>query len=74
MGIRDGVHPYLSANASELGACVNSVYQALFPPLPHKSLGIGTRLPYTVNFKCAFKYFPKVERPHALAWAAARVQ
>ena len=25
--------------------------------------------PYTVNFKCAFKYFPKIERPrpHALA-------
>ena len=26
----------------ELGACTNSVYQALFPPPPHKSL--GTRL------------------------------
>ena len=22
--------------------------------------------PYTVNFKCAFKYFPKIERPRAL--------
>ena len=33
--------------------------------------------PYTVNFKCAFKYFLKIERPRALAWqcwAAARVQ
>ena len=24
----------------ELGACTNSVYQALFPPPPHKSLGM----------------------------------
>ena len=23
--------------------------------------------PYTVNFKCAFKYFPKIERPRATA-------
>ena len=32
--------------------------------------------PYTVNFKCAFKYFPKIERPRALAWQcrAAGVQ
>ena len=27
----------------ELGACTNSVYQALFPPSPHESL--GARLP-----------------------------
>ena len=23
--------------------------------------------PYTINFKCAFKYFPKIECPHALS-------
>ena len=28
----------------ELGACANSVYQALFPPPPHKSLGTRLRL------------------------------
>ena len=27
--------------------------------------------PYTVNFKCTFKYFPKIERPRALAWQCA---
>ena len=30
--------------------------------------------PYTVNFKCTFKYFSKIERPHALGegqcWAS----
>ena len=33
--------------------------------------------PYTINFKCAFKYFPNIEHPCALAWqcrATARVQ
>ena len=33
--------------------------------------------PYTINFKCAFKYFPKIEHPRALegqCWATARVQ
>ena len=25
-------------------------------------------LPYTVNFKCAFKYFQKIERPRAPYW------
>ena len=36
--------------------------------------------PYTINFKCMFKYFPKIERPRALVlgegqcWATARVQ
>ena len=33
--------------------------------------------PYTINFKCAFKYFPKIERPCPLAWqcwATAKVQ
>ena len=37
--------------------------------------------PYTVNFKCAFKYFPKIERPRTLSeghsegicWATAKV-
>ena len=33
--------------------------------------------PYTVNFKCAFKYFPKIERPRAfhviICWATARM-
>ena len=24
--------------------------------------------PYTINFKCVFKYFPKIECPRALAW------
>ena len=24
--------------------------------------------PYTANFKCMFKYFPKIEHPRALAW------
>ena len=30
--------------------------------------------PYTVNFKCTFKYFPKIERPHGNVlgcWSAA---
>ena len=27
--------------------------------------------PYTVNFKCAFKYFPKIELPRSLAWQCA---
>ena len=26
--------------------------------------------PYTVNFKCAFKYFRKIEHPHALSQTA----
>ena len=26
--------------------------------------------PYTVNFKCAFKYFPKIKRPRALSQLA----
>ena len=32
----------------EFGACANSVYQALFPPPPHKSLGtrLGTVKPH----------------------------
>ena len=33
--------------------------------------------PYTINFKCAFKYFSKIERPRALVWqcwATAGVQ
>ena len=34
----------------EPGACANSVYQALFPPPPHKSL--GTRLHCAVHRFC----------------------
>ena len=33
----------------ELGACANSVYQALFPPPAHESL--GTRLSYLVALR-----------------------
>ena len=28
---------------------------------------------YTVNFKCEFKYFPKIERPHALGGDAGQL-
>ena len=27
--------------------------------------------PYTVNFKCTFKYFSKIELPRSLAWKCA---
>ena len=30
-----------------------------------------TDRPYTVNFKCVFKYFSKIELPRSLAWQCA---
>ena len=32
-----------------------------------------TLRPYTVNFKCAFKDFPKIERPHVLKYACPHI-
>ena len=55
MCLTGSITPHCSLSAGEVGTCMNSVYQTLLPPPPHKSLGTMPNLKIGIISRMYYK-------------------